>query len=215
MQKKRDQIQVHDANTKPKIFGIGLNKTGTTTLNHCGKLLGYRTKGFSKKLLKDVVRRNDLSRVKKVAGRYDLMEDWPWPLVYKDLDRAFPGSRFILTVRKDVQTWFKSLKKHSIRTHPIYHSRKLVYGYNYPHSNKEEHLDMYKRHRDEVREYFKNDEDRFTELCWEEGDGWEELCGFLGEEVPDKPLPHAKKGSTEGSRTLKRFINRILIRILS
>ena len=30
-------------------------------------------------------------------------------------------------------------------------------------------------------------------LCWEKGDGWNELCEFLGVDVPDKPFPHLNK----------------------
>ncbi|MHC4376201.1 MAG: hypothetical protein ACYS26_06360 [Planctomycetota bacterium] len=37
----------------PKIFGIGLNKTGTTTLGQCGRILGLRCTSFDRDLLDD------------------------------------------------------------------------------------------------------------------------------------------------------------------
>ena len=30
--------------------------------------------------------------------------------------------------------------------------------------------------------------------CWEKGAGWKELCAFLGEPIPDAPIPHANQG---------------------
>jgi len=67
-----------------KIFGIGLNKTGTTTLGQCGKILGYRCTSCSRGLLEDVVLRKDFTRVKDAVSEYDLFEDWPWPVVVKE-----------------------------------------------------------------------------------------------------------------------------------
>jgi hypothetical protein len=39
---------------RAKVFGIGLNKTGTTTLHECGKILGYRCTSCSRSLLDDI-----------------------------------------------------------------------------------------------------------------------------------------------------------------
>jgi hypothetical protein len=179
-----------------KIFGIGLNKTGTTTLGECGKILGYRCVSGCKELLEDVVLRRDFSRVKQMVGENDFFEDWPWPLIYEELDQMFPRSRFILTVRRDSMAWLDSLKRHSMRTHPTGHCRKLAYGYNFPHRREKEHLEFYLQHNENVRRYFAGRDDNFIEICWEKGDGFEKLCRFLGKDVPDVPLPHANQGST-------------------
>jgi hypothetical protein len=179
---------------RPKIFGVGLNKTGTSTLGYCGKILGYRCTSCNRKLLEDVVLRNDLTHLKKVADQYDFFEDWPWPLVYKELDNMFPGSRFILTTRSHERKWLDSLKEHSMRTHPTKHCRKLVYGYNFPHKNEREHIEFYKRHIEGVRTYFHGREKDLLEVCWENGDGWAKLCAFLRRDVPDVPFPHINKG---------------------
>ena len=160
----------------PKIFGIGLNKTGTTTLGQCGKILGYRCTSCDRKLLEDFRLKNDFTRIINKVGHFDLLEDWPWPLIYKELDRMFPGSKFILTIRKDEKTWFNSIKKHSMKTHPIMHCRKLAYGYSFPHKYEQEHLEFYKKHNDNVRTYFVGRDRDFIEICWENGDGFEKLC---------------------------------------
>lgn len=195
---------------QPKVFGIGLNKTGTTTLGQCGKILGLRCTSCDRKLLEDFIVRKDFSGITQRVSQYDLFEDWPWPLIYRQLDEMFPGSKFILTVRKSEGKWFESLKKHSMRTHPLKHCRKLAYGFNFPHKHEKEHIEFYRRHNEGVRSYFRERSDDFIELCWENGDGFEALCSFLNCDIPDTPFPHANKG--EGVRVSKRqfFVNQLL-----
>lgn len=193
-----------------KIFGIGLNKTGSTTLGRCGKILGYRYTECDRLLLEDVVLRNDFTRVRQTVERFDLFEDWPWPLIYKELDRMYPGSKFILTTRRNEKIWLDSLKSHSLKTPPWKHCRKLAYGYNFPHRHEQEHLELYTRHNDNVRAYFKDRDQDFLEICWENGDGFQKLCNFLGSEIPAVPLPHANKKEDNPGRNRRLLINRLL-----
>ena len=186
-----------------KVFGIGLNKTGTTTLGQCGEILGFRSTSCDRDLLEDFVVRKDLSGIRRKAEQYDFFEDWPWPLLYKELDLMFPGSKFILTVRKSEEDWFESLKKHALRTHPTKHCRKLAYGHHFPHHKKAEFIDIYRNHNACVRDYFKDRRDDFLELCWETGDGFERLCDFLDLKVPDKTLPHANRAIDQDAITKK------------
>ena len=174
-----------------KIFGIGLNKTGTTTLDKCGKKLGYKVKGCDRDLLIDF-RAGEFQRFDSVIAEYDLFQDWPWPLMYRYLDETYPGSKFILTTRASDITWLESLKKHSMRT-GAKHCRLLASGYDYPHQNEISFLNQYNSHNHEVREYFSGRPNDFLEICWEKGDGWEKLCRFLDKEVPSIPIPHANK----------------------
>lgn len=193
-----------------KVFGIGLNKTGTTTLGQCGRMLGLRCTSCDRSLLKDYAVNNDLSGIERKANQYDLFEDWPWPLVYKQLDEMYPGSKFILTVRSSEETWLASLKSHSMRTHPTKHCRKFAYGYNFPHKHEQEHLEFYRRHNDDARSYFANRSADFLELCWERGDGLKELCDFLECPLPSDPLPHANKGTDNKVSSRRRLVNGLL-----
>ncbi|HGG61197.1 MAG TPA: hypothetical protein ENK26_14995 [Gammaproteobacteria bacterium] len=197
----------------PKIFGIGLNKTGTTTLGDCGRILGYRATGCHRSLLVDVVRHNDFSGVEKVIASYDLFEDWPWPVIYRELDKRYPGSKFILTTRSSPEVWLRSLKKHALRTPPFKHCRKLAYGYSFPHGKEQAHIDQYLRHNAEVRDYFAGREGDFLEICWENGDGWEKLCPFLGKEIPDVPVPHSNRGANERVSRGVQALNTVLSRL--
>ncbi len=125
-----------------------------------------------------------------VAERYDSFEDWPWPLIYRQLDERFPDARFILTLRKDPETWLRSLLSHARRTGPT-QARELVYGYAMPQGHEAAHLAFYNAHNKGVRAYFQGRENKLLEVCWETGSGWEELAAFLQLPVPDRPLPHA------------------------
>ncbi|MEB3265588.1 MAG: sulfotransferase [Cyanobacteriota bacterium] len=192
---------------RAKVFGIGLNKTGTTTLQECGKILGYRCSSCDRSLLDDVATRGDLSRVQRVVDQHDFFEDWPWPLIYRQLDHLYPGSKFILTVRQSTDTWLRSLRSHALRTSPRRHCRKLAYGYNYPQGHEQEHLDFYERHNQEVRTYFQNRPNDFIELCWENGDGFKELCTFLGCDIPQVPFPHANSARSNAVQPVKLIRN--------
>jgi Sulfotransferase domain len=193
-----------------KIFGIGLNKTGTSTLAQCGKMLGFRCTSCDRDLLEDVILKNDFARIKQTVSQFDLFEDWPWPLIYEELDQMFAGSKFILTTRIDENTWLNSLKNHSMRTPPTKHCRKLAYGYNFPHKHEQEHLEFYRRHNDNVRTYFKDRDKDFIEICWERGDGFKKLCDFLERETPDTPLPHANNGSDNRASIGIFLVNKML-----
>lgn len=175
-----------------KIFGIGLNKTGTTTLGLCLQQLGYRHSSFSLPLLEQLAIGHWQPLLHTVAS-HDSFEDWPYPLVFDQLDQQFPGSRFILTRRASPERWLESLCAHALRTDPQLgpRTRSLAYGYPYPQLNREAHLARYTRHLERVRAYFARRPQDLLEVCWEEQARWEPLCAFLGRPLPALPFPHA------------------------
>jgi len=196
-----------------KVFGIGLNKTGTTTLGACLKNLGYRHCSYRRDLL-EAFRDGDSAAALRFADRFDSFEDWPWPLLFRELHAKYgEDARFVLTLRRNPEVWLESLKKHALRTPPYNHARKLAYGHDYPHGYEAEHLGVYERHKEAVRDYFTERKHLLLEVCWEDGDGWEKLCGFLGHPVPDAPFPHAFSASEADERAVASHfeINRQMI----
>ena len=171
-----------------KCFGIGLNKTGTKSLGGALRALGYSTVSYRSELMR-AIGRGDPGPALAVAAEFDGFEDWPWPLIYKELDRAFPGSKFVLTMRRDAPTWLVSLTRHAERTGPTV-SRQIAYGHALLWDDPADHIQVYERHAREVIEHFAGREDQLRVLCWERGDGWEELCGFLGRPAPAEPFPN-------------------------
>ena len=114
-----------------KIFGIGVNKTGTKSLGHGLHILGFKNNhNFDFKLIEDA-QNGDLTQIQQIINKHDSFEDWPYPLIYKKLDELYPDAKFILTTRKDTDTWFHSLVKHSKLTGPTKH-REAIYGHLMP-----------------------------------------------------------------------------------
>jgi hypothetical protein len=179
-----------------KIFGIGLSKTGTMSLQKALELLGFSCTRWSMELLEDVVLKKDFARVFETVKQYDSFRNWPWPLIYKELDKQFPESKFILTLRKDNKTWLRSIKEHvAIRGPREFGVQKLTYGYNSPRGHEHEYIERYERHNREVVDYFRDRPDDLLVVCWENGDGWNRLCSFLNKPIPPKPFPHVNKTS--------------------
>jgi hypothetical protein len=182
-----------------KVIGIGLNKTGTTTLAECLRIVGYKKHVSVRRDLLAEYRRGRLDNVFKVIEDNESFTDWPFPLMYREIFSRFGDrARYILTKRVSALKWLESLKRHSLRTLPDKHSRLLAYGYNYPHGVEEYHLDFYERHCFEVVNFFArhNSEHLLLEVSWDAGDEWARLCEFLGKPVPEEPFPHENKNST-------------------
>jgi len=174
-----------------KVFGVGWAKTGTTTLGECFKVFGYRNFGYRLSLL------NKPGLAMRVAEKNDSFEDWPWVLFYKDMDEAFPGSKFVLTTRASTR-WLKSYRNATSKQRPTREqlaARKKVYGVPFERITDTQLVARYERHNDEVIRYFSDRTGDLLVVNWEAGDGWERLCAFLGQPVPDKPFPHANKGT--------------------
>ena len=172
-----------------KIFGIGFHKTATTSLAQALSKLGYRVCGpFG---IKD---RNIQTKVYEIAfakvEEYDAFQDNPWPIIYKELDQKYPGSKFILTTRP-TDKWIKSaIKYFGSKNTPM---RKWIYGVGNPKGNEDIYIERYERHNREVQEYFQNRPDDLLVISLTEGEGWEKLCPFLGKEIPEFSFPHANK----------------------
>ncbi len=178
-----------------KIFGIGWAKTGTTTLGSCLEILGYSHQGQDLDLVYDV-ESGSLDRIFSVVDRFDVFEDWPWILLYKEFDRRYPGSKFILTIR-DTENWWRSYQNH-VATRgarpDIGRIREIIYGFEENLQDKQAYIERYERHNAEVLRHFAERPNDLLVMNWEEGDGWPKLCQFLGRPIPRQPLPHANSG---------------------
>lgn len=192
-----------------KVFVVGLSKTGTSTLKEMLTTLGYRVCGPKKALLAEV-RAGNVQAIDPTLEAHDAFEDWPWPLVYRYVNEKYGArARFILTRRKDADTWFRSVENHGLGTSPL-KSMRDAYGHYRPFGRKALFVKTYEEHNAAVRDYFAAHPDRFVEICLEDGDGWEKLCDFLGHEAPEATVPHRNR-SVPGRKPLARFLNRLLI----
>ena len=172
---------------KTKVFGIGFHKTATTSLANALSYLGYRVTGpnwVDHPDIADTV--YDLAF--DLASRFDAFQDNPWPVLYKELDRKFPGSKFILTLRPSDE-WIRSVVNHfNEEETPM---REWIYGVGCPKGNENVYIARYERHNREVLEYFKDRSEQLLVLNITVGEGWTKLCPFLGKPIPAIPFPCA------------------------
>jgi len=193
-----------------KIFCIGFHKTGTTTLAVALTELGYNVTGPNG-INDSNISVNALPMAFDLVKRYDAFQDNPWPVIFKDVDAKFPGSKFILTVRTS-ESWIKSQVAHfGTRTTPM---REWIYGVGCPEGNEAVYLDRYNNHNKEVMEYFNDRPDDLLAMDLRHGDGWDEICAFLGKEIPDTPFPHANSANDRVSKK-KSLFERILVYLRS
>jgi hypothetical protein len=174
-----------------KIVGIGLGKTGTTTLGECFRELGYSVKGFDAEAIRSL-RRGEIDRILDDADKYDAFEDFPWPFLYQEIDKRYPGSKFVLTKRKNVDIWYQSLVKHADRTGPT-PAKLWCYGHRLPYFFTASHKRLYESHIRSVRDYFAGRPEDLLEICWEEEKGWDRLTEFLGSSPVEKNIPHLNR----------------------
>ena len=175
-----------------KIFGIGLSKTGTTSLANSLEILGYKTKDNLGVTRDDPA---DLSFIDADAlDANDAFTDTPIPSFYRELDAKYPGSRFILTVR-DIDGWLLSCKKQFTQKladkQNEAHNRLFMELYNSTVFDEQKFRSGYKDFVEGVYQYFSERPDDLLVMNVSAGDGWETLCPFLEKTIPEVPFPRA------------------------
>lgn len=179
-----------------KIFGIGLPKTGTSSLHEALKLLGFRSKHFPGDPTTEKELRSANYRL-SVVEKYDAVMDIPIPAVFAQLDEAWPDSKFILTVRP-VDAWIESSRRAGFNQSyalpkpgsTVEFYRALLFGCNV--FDEKRYRWVYETHNKLVNDYFSGPKsDQLLTLDLTKGDGWEDLCAFLNKPVPDASFPHA------------------------
>lgn len=192
-----------------KIFGVGLPRTGTSSLTKALKMLKfdvYHSKGRFQ------IYRYVRNPHKRHLPRYSLASphflddpedpfqgftDTPANLIYPDLDKFYPNSKFILTIRRDRAAWHRSCEKHytkkdhANRGDTLRYFRMELFGclsYQY-----DEFDATYQKHDKSVMDYFKDRPDDFLVMDICDGEYWNKLCPFLGKGTPNKPFPWKHK----------------------
>jgi hypothetical protein len=203
-----------DSNTR--IFGIGLSKTGTVSLTKALTRLGIRAKHFPEDpTTQEELRRGQyrLSLLKEMQALIDI----PVSPYYAQFDRLFPASKFILTTRP-TDSWLPSMETHFKfwveHRRDAYNDFVLACVYGALHFSADRFVYVKELHESNARRYFADRPDKLLVFDIFNGDGWPELCAFLGVPIPDAPYPHenkmlsapAKAPSTSLLHRLRRFI---------
>ena len=176
-----------------KVFGIGLPKTGQTSLASAMRILGYKTWQYPYKT----------SQIEKSDCSLDL----PVALNYEKLDKKYPNSKFILTTR-DYNSWIKSIKNH-YRRYPASqkHPAQLYFRLKFwgtEHFNKKLMTQKYHKHTEDVLEYFKERESQLLIIDICNGEGWKKICPFLGKNILRRPFPRENVGVYKNLKVLNQ-----------
>jgi hypothetical protein len=202
---------------RPKVFCIGFQKTGTTSLYAALETLGYKTAAVAgRDFTAERLAGEGAALCIDTARDFDAAQDMPWPIFFRELDAAFKGSKFILTVR-DEESWFASIEGHFGANEG--EMQAFVYGRDAaaPAGNKARYLETLKGHEAAVRAHFAGRPDDLLVMDLEAGDGWTELCAFLGAPVPAAPFPARNRASDRKTLSfrLRRKVGRLLGRYLA
>jgi lipopolysaccharide biosynthesis glycosyltransferase/tetratricopeptide (TPR) repeat protein len=185
----------------PKIFGIGLARTGTTSLGaalqHLGYLHAHNSNPFTEALLDDAD-----------FPLFDSANDTPVTLRFAALDARYPNARFILTERP-VDAWEASISAYfgAWRGMPDCQTMQRLsgtddtaYGSGLAAIDAALYIahgdfrSAYRAHADNVARHFAGRPGKLLRHNVFDGDGWEKLCAFLGKQVPDAPYPRENTG---------------------
>lgn len=205
---------VNAFNNQRKIFCIGANKTGTTSVEHVFRSLGLMVgnQAQAEVLIYDWAKQ-DYRRIIRYCQLSEAFQDLPFSLqgTFKVLDGVFPNSKFILTIRNNASEWYESL----IRFHTKIVGKGRIptaddlqqYNYRYPgfmldasrlvYGNAESalynpdlYIQYYETHNNQVKEYFKARPDDLLVLNIQEPDAMERLVTFLGYPYTGQKMPH-------------------------
>jgi hypothetical protein len=181
-----------------RVFGIGMQKTGTTSLHEAFQMLGFDSGHWKSAEWARTIwwEMNKWGR-SRTAELDNALSDNPIPLLYEKLDKAYPGSKFILTVR-DEDEWIRSMENFWTYegnprrwTWDVDGFSHKMHGIIYGQVEFDEEIfrERYRKHNAEVESYFKGRAD-FLRLKVDQGTTMTELSTFLGCPVMDMKFPH-------------------------
>ena len=196
-----------------------MNKTGTTSIGKLLAYFGYKIgdQPTAELFIEDWAKR-DFRKIVKYCKTADAFKDVPFCLdhTYTILDYAYPGSKFILTVRNSSLEWYNSLIRfHSNligngklptaeeiesfeyhnpgwlwRAHQIIFNvdKDLLY-------DKEHYIKHYELHNNRVKDYFRFRTDDLLVLNVADKNAVQLLCDFLVIKNENYTMPHLMKSN--------------------
>lgn len=199
---------------KPKVFVIGCNKTGTTSIAEALRQLDWKVaEQKPAELMLEEWGRRDFRGLIRFCERSEAFQDIPFSLDWSwvALDQAFPRSLFVLTVRGSSEEWYQSLTRFHTKLvgkdrlptaqdlrefryiYPgwLWRVQQLVYGVDdNTLYDRDIYIRNYEAHNAEVQRYFRERPQDLLVLNTADPDAMKQLCDFLG--VPDRGLkmPH-------------------------
>lgn len=203
-----------EAMSKTKIFVVGRNKTGTTSLKKAFEDLGFPVgdQRVAERLYQDYYFAGDFGPIIRYCKSAQVFQDVPFsaPDTFRHLDKAFPGSKFILTVRDDAEQWYQSISRFHAKKwgrggrvpttedlkEAVYIRKGAPYNTVRLHGtpdddpyNKEIMIAHYQRHNQDVMDYFRDRPDDLLVINVSDPTAYQRLVEFLGVNSPYDDFP--------------------------
>ena len=205
-----------------KIFCIGLNKTGTTSLEAALESHGFKVGNqVAGEDLVDKWAKREFAEVVELCHTADAFQDAPFsfPFTYQALDMYFPNAKFVLTIRDDFDQWYDSITR--------FHSKKWADGVRIPTIEdlknapyrgtgwaykvhkllfdspdedpycKESLRRYYEGHNSAVVEYFRHRPTKLLVINLSDPSAYTQFCSFLGLEPVGKNFPWLNRTENE------------------
>lgn len=186
---------------EPKVFGIGLTKTGTTSIHEALMRLGIDSAHWTNPLTHELLSDADIYMFGAASDICISQE-------FEKLYYLYPNARFIWT-RRPFETWQASFQRHHARFNWARTFDEVRAYYERPGShfgfssaaahfqlylNADNLAEAYQAYEKRVRSFFADKRAScLLELDVTSGQGWPDLCTFLGVPVPALPFPRANK----------------------
>jgi Sulfotransferase domain len=202
-----DRIPFYLAPIPTRIFGIGMQRTGTSSLHAAFQSLGFDAGHWKSAEWAQAIWRemNRWGRSRTLEKDYALSDN-PIPLLYEQLDQGYPGSKFVLTVR-DEDGWIRSVRKFwtyegnprrwtwdadgfSHKVHAI--------TYGIVTFDEAVFRARYRKHNADAEAYFRGRSD-FLKLDISDPTAMDKLCRFLGQPVIGQSFPHENRSNPDGA----------------
>ena len=199
---------------KPKIFCIGFNKTGTTSLYHALKREGIKVgdQPTAERLLQEYIHGN-FDPIVQYCKTARAFQDVPFSLpdTYRYLYEAFPNAKFILSVRDSADQWYESqLRFAEKRLGKVpsltdlkqwdycwkgwsLHYHEVIFGKTVEFEDREVKIRAYNQHIMDVQAFFRDKPEQLLVLNVGKGGAFSEFCNFLGIRSKYHEFPWAKK----------------------
>lgn len=198
---------------RQKLFCIGANKTGTTSLAAVLEALGYRMAPQipAERMIDDWAKR-DFRRLIPFCRPYDAFQDAPFSLdfTFQAMDASFPDSKFILTIRNSPEEWFDSYtrftrkllggrdEKSRANLATLSYNYKgffldsldLIYGKDTPPFDREVYIRSYQSYNERVEAYFAHQPGKLLVCNLASKDAGDQLARFLNLATGTLAIPH-------------------------
>lgn len=217
--KIKEKLWLYQNARGPKVFGIGNNKTGTTSLEKAMRTLGFKVgnQRFAEKNLMKPWSKRDFKPIIEYCQSAEFFQDVPFskPFTFIALDQAYPKSKFILTVRDNPEQWYNSLTKFHAKLwgengrvptkEDLQRAPYIYKGWawemnqfmgltpeNDPY-NKQILTQAYSDYNKHVKEYFKHRPEDLLVLNVAKPNAYKDLCDFLNIETNKTDFPWENK----------------------